>query len=338
MKAIVLRDGDTVTLEDRPPPDTAPGEVLVRPDHVGICGTDLHAPLLKDLFVPDVVMGHEFSGEVVDVGSGVDGWRRGDRVTINPNGDVCGECDQCRAGRPNLCKPTVLGNAVGVHRDGGMAELVSLPPAVLHRLPDAVSGLRGAFVEPLAVTVHLVRVAGFKLGGSAVVLGGGPIGLLTVQVLRRTGASHIAVVEPSPSRREMAARLGADLVIDPGADDPSALFGGDLPAPDHVFECVGIPSGVRTAVAIVKPAGTVAVVGMCLEPVDMNVRDLIFKEVVVRGSLIYAEEFPLAIRLQQQGAIDVETMTTRVMDLDDYDEAFALLAQPDDSVKILLRP
>ena len=100
MKAIVLRDGDTITLEDRPSPDTRPGEVLVRPDHVGICGTDLHAPLLKDLFVPDVVMGHEFSGEVVDVAPGVQEWRPGDRVTINPNGDVCGECDQCLAGRP----------------------------------------------------------------------------------------------------------------------------------------------------------------------------------------------------------------------------------------------
>jgi 2-desacetyl-2-hydroxyethyl bacteriochlorophyllide A dehydrogenase len=338
MKAIVLRDGDTITLDDRPSPDTRPGEVLVRPDHVGICGTDLHAPLLKDLFVPDVIMGHEFSGEVVDVAPGVEGWQPGDRVTINPNGDVCGECDQCRAGRPNLCRPTVLGNAIGVHRDGGMASLVSLPPAVLHRLPDGVSGLRGAFVEPLAVVVRLVRVAGFKLGDRAVVLGGGPIGLLTVQVLRRAGASHIAVVEPSSSRREMAGRLGADIVIDPGADDPAALFGGDLPAPDHVFECAGIPSGVRTAAAIVKPAGTVAVVGICPEPLDMDVSDLIFKELVIRGSIIYVEEFPAAIRLLEQGAIDVESMITRVMALDDYDEALGLLAQPDESVKILLRP
>ena len=151
-----------------------------------------------------------------------------------------------------------------------MAEYVSLPPTVLHRLPDAVTALEGAYTEPLATAVHLTRVAGVRIGASAVVLGGGPIGLLTVQVLRRAGASHITVVEPSPARREMAARLGASLTI--------------------------------------------------------------------RGSIIYVEEFPLAIRLLEQRAIDVETMTTKVMPLDSYEEPFRLLGQPENVVKILLRP
>ena len=337
MKAVVLRDGDSIALEEQPEPQAGPGEVLVSTDHCGICGTDLHAPLLKELFKPNVVMGHEFSGEVVEVAPGVERWRPGDRVAVNPNGDVCGECDECRAGRYNLCRPTVLGNAVGVHRDGGMAKLVSLPPTVLHRVPDSLTGMQAAFAEPLAVAMRQVRVARFAVGGTAVVLGGGPIGLLTLQVLRRAGASHVAVVEPSPFRREMAGRLGADTTIDPNADDPADVFGSDLPRPEYAFECSGIPSGIRTGAALVRPGGTVAVVGICPQPMELDANDLIFKEVVVRGSFIYIEEFPLAIRLLEQGAIDVGAMTTGVMELDAYDEAFRLLAEPEGSVKILLR-
>ena len=337
MKAIVLRDGDAITMEERPEPEAAAGEVLVRTDLCGICGTDLHAPLLKELFKPNVVMGHEFSGEVVEVGKGVEGWRPGDRVAVNPNGEVCGECDECRAGRYNLCKPTLLGNAVGLHRDGGMAKYVSVPPAVLHRVPDSVTGLQAAFVEPLAVAMRLVRVAGFRVGGTAVVLGGGPIGLLTLQVLRRAGVSHVTVVEPSGSRREMAGRLGADATIDPRADDPAKVFGSDLARPEYAFECSGIPSGLRTCAALVRPGGTVAVVGISPGRMELDPTDFIFKELVVRASIAYVEEFPLAIRLLEQGAIDVETMTTQVIELDAYGEAFRLLGQPEESVKILLR-
>lgn len=337
MKAVVLRDGDTIAMEERPEPEAATGEVLLRTDHCGICGTDLHAPQLKEIFEPNVVLGHEFSGEVVEMAKGVEGWRLGDRAAVNPNGDVCGECDECRAGRYNLCKPTLLGNAVGVHRNGGMAKYVSVPPTVLHRVPDSVTGLQAAFVEPIAVALRNVRVAGFDIGGTAVVLGGGPIGLLTLQLLRRAGASHVTVVEPSTSRREMAGRLGADVAIDPGADDPTTVFGADLARPEYAFECSGIPSGARTCAAMVKAGGTVAVVGISPRMMELEPTDFIFKELVVRASIAYVEEFPLAIRMLEQGAIDVETMTTQVMDLEAYDEAFRLLGQPEESVKILLR-
>ena len=124
MKTVVLRDGRDIVLEERPEPEPGPGEVLFRSQHCGICGTDLHAPLLTDIFVPNVVMGHEFAGEVLAVGPGVGDWKRGDRASISPVGNVCGTCEQCRSGKYNLCH-TARKRMVGLHLDGGMEELIS---------------------------------------------------------------------------------------------------------------------------------------------------------------------------------------------------------------------
>jgi threonine dehydrogenase-like Zn-dependent dehydrogenase len=338
MKAVVLRDGRELVLEDRPKPQTAPGEVLVRSHNCGICGSDLHATSLTDIFVPNIVMGHEFAGEVVDVGEGVSGWEPGDRVTINPNGDTCGTCRECRAGRFNLCRTTVLGRCVGAQRDGGMAAYVNLPEKVLHRVPDGVSMLQAAWVEPLAIALRVVNVSGISEGGSALVLGAGPIGLLTLQALRRVGAREITVVEPLPFRRQMAERLGADHTVDPASDDPIELFGRDLEQPEYVFECAGIPRGIAIGLAVVQPKGCVAVVGICPEPLELRVDELIFKEVVVKGSIIYVEEFPLAIRLLEQDEIDVETMTSDILPLESFQEGFARLHNGEDAIKIQLQP
>ena len=338
MQAVVLRDGRDIVLEERPEPQPGPGEVLLRSQHCGICGTDLHAPGLTDLFLPNIVMGHEFAGEVVAIGPEVSGWQHGNRASINPNGNVCGTCEQCNAGQYNLCHTAVRMRAVGVHRDGGMAQYVSLPTSVLNRLPDGVSTLQGAWVEPLATVLRAVRMAGFKLGGTALVLGAGPIGLLTVQALRRAGASEITVVEPSTFRRSMAERLGADRTIDPRAEDPVKLFGSELARPEYVFECAGHPGGVATGVAVVRPHGSVTVVGISPEPLDLRVDEMIFKEVVVRGSIIYVEEFPLAIRLLEQGAFDVESLTSQVLPLESFNEGFQRLRQAEDAIKILLQP
>ena len=337
MKAVVFGDGRAVGLAERHEPEPGPGEALVRSEYCGICGTDLHAASLEGLFAPGVVMGHEFAGEVLALGPDVSGWRPGERVTVNPNGDVCGACRECRAGRTNLCRVAKTAS-VGIKRDGGMAPYVSLPVAVLHRLPDGVTGPQGAWVEPLAVALRVVRVSEFQVGASATVLGAGPIGLLTLQVLRRAGADHIAVVEPSSLRREAATRLGADVTIDPRSEDPAELFGGDLPAPDYVFECAGIPTGVGTAAAIVRPGGCVAVVGLCPDPLDLNFWELIAKEIVVRVSQTYVEEFPLAIRLMEKNAIDVDALTTDVMPLQSYNKAFRLMGDSEGAVKVLLRP
>ena len=339
MRAVVLRDGNTVTMEERPALDgPKAGEVLLRSRHCGICGTDLHASNLTELFVPDVVMGHEFAGEVIAVAPGVADWKPGDRATVNPNGDVCGTCLQCREGRYNLCRVAVLQRAVGVQRDGGMQTHVSLPAKVLNRLPDAVSTLQGAWTEPLATVIRAVRVSGFQLGARAVILGAGPIGLLAVQAVTRAGASEVCVVEPSSYRRDMARRLGAHRTIDPQAHDPVELFERELAPPQFVFECSGHPKAIGTAISIVLPQGVVTVVGVCPEPLDLAAEELVLKEVVVRGSVIYVDEFPMAIRLLEQGAFDVESLTSQVLPLDSFEQGFERLRRAEDAVKIVLAP
>ena len=146
-------------------------------------------------------MGHEFSAEVVAVGPEVTGWSPGMRVTVNPNGNICGACPQCRTGRYNLCPVATQVMSLGVCRDGGMAEYAAVPAVHLHALPDTVDGLRGAWTEPLAVAVRSVASSGIRLGDDVTVIGGGPIGLLVVQLARRAGARRVTLIEPSAVRR-----------------------------------------------------------------------------------------------------------------------------------------
>lgn len=320
-----------VSLEDRPEPEPGPGEVLVRPEYVGICGTDLHAGSLQH-FRPGVVMGHEFSATVAGVGPGVSGWAQGDRAVINPNGNVCGNCRPCVGGRPNLCRPAVFEEGIGIHRDGGMAPFTVVDSRVLHALPDGVSDEEGAFVEPLATAIRAVGKAEVSTGVSVLVIGGGPIGLLVLQVLRQTGVSRVSLVERVAYRRAVAERLGADAV------HASIRSIRATEQPHVVLECSGSPSGLGAALRVVAPAGRVVVVGIPVRSGAFAPFDLIGKEVDVRGSIIYIDEFADAIEMLAKGLVDVRSMITGVEPLRRFRQAFDALLQPDSSVKVLLRP
>ena len=230
MRALVLNGTDGYAIEERPMPEPDTGEVLFRTHYSGICGTDLHA-IQFGRYEDGVVIGHEFAGEVVSAGPGVDGWQAGDRAAVHPKGNVCGACPECRAGYPNMCSATNIGGTAGIGSNGGMAAYVSVPAGKLRRLPDEVSLQEGAWVEPTAVALRGVTRSGFKVGRRAVVIGAGPIGLLCVMHLRLGGASHITVLEPSELRRAKAEELGADITIDPLTDDPTEIFGNDIERP-----------------------------------------------------------------------------------------------------------
>ena len=339
MHAVVLAKDGKITFEQRPVPRPAPGEVLVNSQYCGICGTDLHAPSLMNHFKEGVIMGHEFAGEIVELGGGVSGWKVGERVAVNPNGDICGKCSSCLRGNYNLCAFAVRKAALGVQRDGGLAEYVRVPVRSIHRLHEGVSTLQGAWVEPLAVSVRAVTNSGFQFGDCGVVFGGGPIGLLMTQLLKNIGAATVTVVEPSKFRRLEAERLGADVTIDPGEGDVSELFmDRQLKMPDVIFECSGNPIGFQSAVALAAPKSTVTVVGIAPEPLKMVASEFVFKELAIRGSFIYVEEFPLAIRMLAEGVIDVQSLTTSECPLASFEEAFESLRSGDESVKIMLKP
>lgn len=334
MRAVVLNDERQHELVELPDPEPGEGEVLVRPHYCGICGTDLHAEEL-DIFRPGVVQGHEFAGEVVAVGAGVQGWSVGQRVTANPNANVCHSCRYCRDGRYNLCKVGTWDNPLGVARHGGMAELVALHASHLVELPDRLDTRRGAWTEPLAVAVRAVRTTPLRVGDSAAVVGGGPVGQLVLQVLRRAGAGRVVMVEPSPFRRAMAEKLGADEVLTP-QEASERLASGDLREVDSALECSGHPTGLGTAIGLVAAGGSIRLVGMPPSTVPLEAKAAIFKELTIMGGFIYVDEFPLAVRLLASGAVDVDTMTTSTTPLEGFAEAFAGLRRPESSMKVLI--
>jgi 2-desacetyl-2-hydroxyethyl bacteriochlorophyllide A dehydrogenase len=334
VKGVVLSPERRVELAELPVPEPGQDEVLVRSHFCGICGTDLHAADLE-VFRPGVVMGHEFAGEIVALGPGVAGWSVGQRVTINPNGHVCGRCRFCRQGRYNLCRVATLENAAGVAKDGGMAEYVALHTSYLYPLPDSVSTRRGACVEPLAVAVRAVRTSPLRVGDTAAVIGGGPVGQLIVQMLRRSGASRVLLVEPSPFRREMALGFGADEAITP-QEAADRLAADDLPEVDHVMECSGHVLALQTGLDLVAPGGSVRLVGMAPAPVTFDPVQAITKEAQIMTGFIYVEEFPQAIELVASGGVDVDTLVTTLTALEDYADAFTALRAPETTMKVLI--
>ena len=336
MRALVLNGEGGYAVEERPMPEPDAGEVLFRTHYSGICGTDLHA-VQFGRYEDGVVIGHEFAGEVVSVGPSVEGWQVGDRAAVHPKGNVCGACGECRAGYPNMCSASDIGGTAGIGSDGGMAAYVSLPAGKLRSLPDEVSLLEGAWVEPTAVALRGVTRSGFKVGRRAVVIGAGPIGLMTVMHLRLGGASEIIVLEPSALRRAKAEEVGADITIDPLADDPTEIFGNDIERPDYAFECSAAPSALETAVEILPHHGSLTLLGVATFPVNFHSYTIIRKELAVTGSSSYAEEFDIAIRLFERKALDVQPLTSDVVGLEGVMDAFERL-EDGTAIKILVQP
>ena len=215
MKAIRLDAIGSLAAHDIEKPMPRPGDLLVRVEACGVCGTDRH--ILRGEFPsnPPVTLGHEFSGIVEAIGEGVEGFRLGDRITGDPN-ISCGRCSHCQNGRVNLCQNL---SAIGIHRDGGFADYVIVPQKQAFLLPAALDPLHGAFCEPLACCLHGIDTAGIRAGSSVVVLGGGVIGLLVVQLARLAGATTVILSTRQPSKRELAERLGATATVAPSDGD-----------------------------------------------------------------------------------------------------------------------
>lgn len=334
MKAVLFEaDGERTDAVDDP--QAGPGELLLDVAFCGICGSDLHAG--EPDFRPGTVMGHEFSGVVAAIGADVTGWAIGDRVCVNPNGAWCGTCAQCVAGEVNMC-PAIWDNVVGLSRNGGLAAQTAVPARMVHRLPDSVSLEAGAWVEPVAVALRTVHRSGAGVGDHAVVFGAGPIGLLVTMLLKAAGLAEITVVEMSPERRAKATEVGATAVLDPAETDPVTYFGTAAPAPRYAFECTGVAQVTETAVRVLRPHGRLTVTGFARRPPQYQAADLLFKEIDIRGSFIYVEEFAQAIDLLARGVIDIAPLTSGIVDLIDAQTAFDAMRTSPAAVKYLIRP
>jgi (R,R)-butanediol dehydrogenase/meso-butanediol dehydrogenase/diacetyl reductase len=336
MQAAVYRGIGQIEVTDVPRPELEAGEVLIRVAYCGICGSDLEAYHLG-MYEPGLILGHELSGVIAEIGPGVTGWQTGTRVVVN-DAIPCGECLPCREGRLDGCQSLTL---IGVTHDGAMAEYAKITARGLHRLSDSITLRQGALVEPLTVALHGVRRSRLKAGDRALVMGAGPIGLLTLQCARLAGARTVAVTEVDATRAALAGRLGATTVLNPGYDNVSVALADltDGLGPDVIYICTGAPGPFRDAVSLVRKGGQIFVLGVCPEPVEMDFMSVALGDVCIEGSLAGRAEFPAAIDFVAQHRVQVDPLVSHEITLDEIvTKGFNVLDTPGSgAVKILVR-
>jgi 2-desacetyl-2-hydroxyethyl bacteriochlorophyllide A dehydrogenase len=336
MRAVVVAGDGTVGLEQARVPEPGPGELLVAMSVAGICGSDVHAVQGTHPFVPPPFHpGHEVTGTVHRAGPGT-ATPAGGRVVVNPV-LYCGRCLRCRQGQVNLCRQmAVFGCGTPA---GGMAEYFVVPERNALALPDGLTNLQAALIEPLSTPVHAVGLAGPDLTGQTVViLGAGTIGLLTLLVARRHGADKIIMTNRSAGKRERALRLGADAAFDPR--DPGVLdairaeLGGENA--DVVFDCVAVQGTMDQALALVLKGGTVVVVGVPPAPVTVPLPDLQDRQIRLQGSAVYLPaDYTEAISLLAEGVVRVDDFVTAQYPLAEAETAFGAAASGQ-QIKVVL--
>ncbi|MET7991888.1 alcohol dehydrogenase catalytic domain-containing protein [Amycolatopsis sp. NPDC005232] len=318
--------------ETEPP---APGHVRVDVAYTGICGTDLHIfhGDMDGRVPPGAVIGHEMSGRVAEVGAGVAGWRPGDPVTVLPL-RWCGDCPACRAGHTHVCHRLVF---LGIDASGALQNSWTVPADTLVPLPRDLRLDHAALVEPTAVAVHDVRRAQLRQGEHALVVGGGPIGVLIALVARRAGAS-VVLAEPAAYRRSVAEDLGFT-ALDPVADDFAGTLGqwtGGAGAA-VAFEVSGAAAGVATAVDALATRGRL--VQVAIHPVarEVDLHRFFWRELTLLGARLYErEDFTAAVDLLTEGVIPAERLISRIEPLERVTEAFTALESGAGVMKVLV--
>lgn len=335
MQAAVFYGPDDLRVEEVQRPSAGPGEVLLQVERCGICGTDSH--IVRGHFpAPNLplIIGHEFSGTVVELGAGVSHVEPGDRATADIN-IACGTCYFCRRGNKLFC-PHV--RQLGVHDAGGMAEFVVAPAGNVYKLPDSMPFDHAAFIEPLACAIHGQDRIGVGVGETVLIIGAGPMGLAHVAMSRLHGAAQIIVSEPDAGRRERATALGADVTVDPlqgGLDEVMATTEGR--GADVVIEAVGSVRTYTQAFDLVRRGGRLLAYGAAPQDATIEVKpfEIYAKELTIVGS--YAgtyETWPKAIELISSGRFDPNTVIDSVRPLADVMQALESLETDKSVVKV----
>lgn len=325
--------GQRLELAAVPDPVPGAGEVVVRVARCGICGSDLH--MAEDPAYgacPGDVFGHEFAGEVVALGQGTEGLRKGDLVSVIPL-KSCGACDHCRKGEVQWCTGFGL-------QGGGYAEYALTRPNQCVRLPTSASLADGAIIEPLAVALHGVRLSGLKRGDAVLVLGAGPIGLAVAYWARQMGAGRVVVQDLADWQRDRALAMGAQTFIAEPSDPVGASDRAFAPGkPQVVFECVGVPGLIAQAVQQVSNRGTVLLLGLCTRPDTLDTFAMLQKEVrLVTSAFFTRQDYEQALDALSAGAAEPRLLVTATVGLDEVPDVFAALKQRTDQCKVLIAP
>ncbi|MBB5918628.1 2-desacetyl-2-hydroxyethyl bacteriochlorophyllide A dehydrogenase [Nocardia transvalensis] len=314
MRALVIEEPGKYSVTTLPDPAPGPGEVVVRVGAVGICGTDLH--IVAGEFPPTsypIVPGHEFAGEVVELGAEAPGVRVGDTVAVDPS-LFCGRCHYCAIGRGNLCENW---GAIGDTVDGAMAEYVKVPVENCHRLPGHVPATHGALVEPLSCAVHGFDVLPRQLASHYLIYGAGTMGLLMLQLAIAAGAASVSVVDVNAARLEVARTLGADAAVT-DADELDRPEGWEI-----VIDCTGAIPAIEDGLSRVRRGGTFQQFGVAAAAARASVSPfrVYNDEITIVGSMAVLHSFGRAVDLLGEGVIDADTMITHDFPLGEFDEA-----------------
>jgi len=300
MWAAVLQGPRAVAVEERPVPELGPHDVLLAVSHCGICGSDLHL-VLDGWGRPGSIEGHEFSGRVVAVGDAVTEWRVGDDVVGGP-ATRCGACEYCRAGRPSLCTRRDAVGESDTGWQGAFAEYTKVPERELLRLPAGMSLRTGALAEPLAVALHGLSRGGVAAGSRVLVIGAGPIGALSVAACVARGVAEVVVSEPAPKRRALAEALGATVVTPEELVTPASPYSTVSEPFDVALECSGNGRGQESALAQLKRAGTLVLVGAGMARPKFDPNRILLNELTITGAYVYDHDgFPRALELLASG-------------------------------------
>jgi len=342
MKALVLEEYSQLVLREIPPPIPAPGELLVRVAACGICGSDVHGyDGSSGRRIPPLVMGHEAAGVVAAVGDGVTAFSLGDRVTFDST-VFCGACPFCLRGEINLCdRREVLGVSCGEYRRAGaFAEFVTVPERIAHRLPASLSFPEAAMLEPTAVALHAGAVSQVQGGETALVLGAGMIGLLTLQAARAAGCSRVFIADIDATRLDLARRLGAtDVLHLSGSDLTREILSQTGTGVDVAYEAVGRQATIDTAIAAVRKGGTVTLIGNIAPQVTIPLQIVVSRQLRLQGTAASSGEYPQAIDLIARGVIQVKPLITAIAPLEDGPAWFDRLhAHEPNLMKIVLTP
>lgn len=344
MRGAVWRGAGDIRVSDVADPENPRGDdVLLKVKWAGICGTDLHEFLAGPIFIPqsvdEVVLGHEFSAEVVAVGVDVRSFRPGDRVGVVPH-RFCGTCHFCRRQMFQHCLNLEL---VGITRNGAFAPYTVVRENQLVRLPDGVSDIAAAMLEPLAVGLRIMQLPGVRPGQRAAIVGAGPIGLCALLTSRACGITDVVVVERNVGRAALARELGATTVIDPTATDPinALLDATDGYGVDLTIECVGLVETMNLAIDAVRPGGVAVLLGISEAEGEIELGRASSHGKEVRGCIGYFEgEFEAVSALLDSGRLDPAPLISRQVDLENIvEDGFRkLVDEKDTNVKVLVRP
>ena len=336
-RRVIVTAVERIELVQEPLAEPGPGQIRARSTYVGVCGSDTHAFHGRHPFIPIPYRpGHEATGVVEKLGEGVTSVAVGDRIVVEPT-LPCWHCKPCRNGNENLCENLEFFGCG--YSEGGMAEHFVIRADRLHQIPDEISDLDAALIEPLSTPVHAGRLAGPLEGRTVAILGAGTIGMLMLAVARWSKAARVVVTDPLPAKRDIALRLGADAVIDATAPDVVAQVRKALgESADVVFDCVALRSTTSAAVEMVLKGGTVAVVGVPEAGFELPIPIIQDQQVRIQGCATYvARDYETAIEMIRAGAVKADDFVTGQFPLDQAEQAFAA-STSGQHIKVLIRP